>query len=450
MFQNFASTTLRIKDNVAAMGNLKLIFSMLLTTCLFGTTVAEAQGQGTSPEGMIVTRHFTGIWDQVDHEAQGIALQVVDKPEDSRRAVAYWFTYDSDREAVWYVAIGELVDNRIEFQLHESTDVGFLQEAAPGNDSVHSIGTMTIVFDSCQSGEVTYETGHPEVGSGSFRIERLSAVMNTHCTGGISDDMHADTMFGEQYLGLSPAREGIDGSGHARYQDYPDHMEFEVETNGLPDGTYHLYMGMQDRGEFSVVGGYGAIRFSSPAEDGRHLLNFDPRGMGVEIRDETGAVLSSFGEMMDEDDHHGGDVGHHYACDDDSGHGHGPGMGGMGHDGPDCVDEGDYLEIEVDLDNTGILADAEGEAEWDMNSERVMFAVEIEGIPAGGYALRVDGVEVGTIQAFARHNGEIFGRLGFRDPAVYGMPHLNFDPRGKTIEVLQGESVILEAELPAE
>ena len=122
----------------------------------------------------------------------------------------------------------------------------------------------------------------------------------------------------------------------------------------------------------------------------------------------------------------------------------------MGHAGPDCVDDGDYLEIEVDLENTGILADAEGEAEWDMNSERVMFAVEIAGVPAGDYALRVDGVEVGTIRAFARHNGEIFGRLGFRDPAVYGMPQLNFDPRGKTIEVLQGESVILEAELPAE
>ncbi|HEY5700980.1 MAG TPA: hypothetical protein VIT83_02715 [Gammaproteobacteria bacterium] len=436
------------------MNNLKLIFSMLLTTCLFGTTVVQAHGQGTPPEGMIVTRHFTGIWDQVDHEAQGIALQVIEQLDDSRRAVAYWYTYDSDREAVWYMAIGDLIDNRIAFQLYESTDVGFLQEAIPGNDSVHSIGTMTIVFDSCQSGEVTYETDHPEVGSGSFHIERLLEVMNTHCTGGISDDMHADTMFGEQYMALSPAREGINGSGHARYQDYPDHMEFEIETNGLPDGTYHLYMGMQDRGEFSVENGYGAMRFSSPVEDGRHLLNFDPRGMGIEIRDETGVVLSSFGEMMDEDDHHGGDGGHHYACDDDSGHGPGTGgmggMGGMGHDGPDCVDDGGYLEIEVDLENTGILADAEGEAEWDMNSERVMFAVEIEGVPAGGYPLRIDGVEVGTIQAFARHNGEIFGRLGFRDPAVYAMPPLDFDPRGKLIEVLQGDSVILQAELPAE
>jgi len=76
--------------------------------------------------------------------------------------------------------------------------------------------------------------------------------------------------------------------------------------------------------------------------------------------------------------------------------------------------------------------------------------VEIEDVPAGDYPLRVGGVEVGTIQTFARHNGEVFGRLGFRDPEVYGMPHLDFDPRGKMIEVLQGNSVILEAELPAE
>jgi hypothetical protein len=428
------------------MKNMRLILTLLLAACLPGPFDAVAQDSGAAPEGMIVTRHFTGIWDQVDHEAQGIALQVIEQLDDSRRAVAYWYTYDSDREAIWYMAIGDLIDNRIEFQLYESTDVGFLQEAVPGNDSVHSIGAMTITFDSCQSGEVTYETDHPDVGSGSFRIERWLEVMNTHCTGGISDDMHADAMFGEQYLGMSAAREGIDGSGHARYQDYPGHMEFEVETNGLPDGTYHLYMGTQDRGEFSIVNGYGAMHFASPAEDGHLLLNFDPRGMGIEIRDESGAVLSSFGEMMDEDGHHGDDGGHHYACDGDSGHG----MGGMGHGGPDCVDDGDFLDIEVGLESTGHLEDAKGEAEWHMNADRVMFAVEIEDVPAGDYPLRVDGVEVGVIEAFARHGGEVFGRLAFRDPAVYGMPHLDFDPRGKMIDVLQGNNIILEAELPAE
>ena len=43
--------------------------------------------------------------------------------------------------------------------------------------------SMTIVFDSCDTGVVTYETDHAEVGSGSFDIVRVSEVMNTHCSG---------------------------------------------------------------------------------------------------------------------------------------------------------------------------------------------------------------------------------------------------------------------------
>ena len=78
-------------------------------------------------------------------------------------------------------------------------------------------------------------------------------------------------------------------------------MEFEVETNGLPDGTYHLYMGMRDRGEFSVENGYGAMRFSSPAEDGRLLLNFDPREMSLEIRDLSEAVIDSMYRQIEQE-----------------------------------------------------------------------------------------------------------------------------------------------------
>lgn len=107
---------------------------------------------------MITTRHFTGIRDRVDHEAKGIALQ----------------------------------------------------DVVPGNESVHGIGTMTIEFESYESGVVTFSTSHEEVGSGSFVITRLLEVMNTHCTGGISDVMHADAMFGEQRIirFSSPAEDG--------------------------------------------------------------------------------------------------------------------------------------------------------------------------------------------------------------------------------------------------
>jgi hypothetical protein len=417
-----------------------------------GKLYAHESGSIGPADGMIVTRHFTGIWDQVDQEAQGIALQVVEQLDDSRRAVAYWYTYGNDRRTAWYIGIGDLLDNRVEMELFESTDVGFLQDAVPGNDTVQSIGTMIISFDSCTGGEVSFDTSHPEVGSGSFRIERLLEVMNTHCTGSISDDSHADGLFGEQRIGLGLVREGITASGHARFEMLPAHMEFEVEVEGLPDGDYGLYVGMQHSGDFTVEKGHGEIRFTSPAEDGHRLMNFDPRGLQIEVRDGQGTLLSSLEDRFDQDDHghHGSGAGadgdHYYDCEAGSGHG----MGGMGGGMGDCVVDGDFVEIEVDLQVTGVLPEARGEAEWEMNSHRVMFSVAIENVPPGLYPLRVGGIEVGVIETFEMHDGDVYGRLGFRDPEVYGREKLDFDPRGQMIDVLQGTDIILEVDFPAE
>jgi len=408
-----------------------------------------------STDGFMVTRHFTGVWDQVDQETQGLSLEVIEQLDDSRRSVVYWFTYGADRNATWYIGIGDLVDNRIEFNLYESTDVGFMQEARPGNDSANDIGTMSIVFDSCNSGVVTYKTNHEEVGSGAFNITRLTEVMNTHCTGGISDDMHADSMFGEQRIELASAREGVTGGGHARYEDFPGHMEFEVEVEGLPDGEYHLYAGMQDRGDFNVHDGHGEMEFASPGETGKMMMTFDPRGMQIEIHDGEGVMLSSFDSMFEEDEHshhgdgngHQGDDDHNYDCEFGSGSGHGM-DGGMGGGMTDCVDDGEFIEIKADLVNTGVITEGSGEAEWEMNSDRVEFSVEIEDVPVGSYSLVIGGNEVGIIEAFVMHDGDVYGHIKFRDPEVHGREHLDFEPRGQKVEVLQGDRVILEVEFP--
>jgi len=124
--------------------------------------------------------------------------------------------------------------------------------------------------------------------------------------------------------------------------------------------------------------------------------------------------------------------------------------GGMGGGMVDCVVDGEFIEIEMDLVNTGVLVDAKGEAEWELNSDRVEFSVEIEDVPAGSYALKVGGTEVGTIEAFEMHDGDVYGHIKFRDPETHGRQHLDFEPRGEKVEVLQGDSVILEVEFPSE
>jgi hypothetical protein len=427
-----------------------LVLTFTLAAGLFSAVTnlfAHGPGSGEFSDDIIVTRHFTGTWDQVDQESQGLSLDVIEQDDDSRRSVMYWFTYGNDRKTAWYLGIGDLVENRIEFALYDSTDVGFMQDAMPDDESVHNIGTMTVTFDSCTTGSVVFDTSHAEVGSGSFNIERLTDVMNTHCSGGISDDMHSDTTYGEQRIDLMPARDGITGSGHARYEDYSGHMEFEVDVEGMPDGVYHLYTGMQYRGEFSVSEGRGEMEFVSPGETGKMMLNFDPRGMQIEIHDAQGVVLSSQDGTFEnyEHGHDGqGSEDHHHDCE----MGHGPGHG-MGGGMVDCVNDGEYVELQVDLQNSGVLDGAKGEAEWDMNTHRVEFSVEIEDVSAGVYMLKVGGEDVGLIEAFEMH-GEVYGHIQFRDPESRGKQQLDFDPRGQKIEVFQGTDVILEADFPEE
>jgi hypothetical protein len=113
----------------------------------------------------------------------------------------------------------------------------------------------------------------------------------------------------------------------------------------------------------------------------------------------------------------------------------------------DCVADGESAEIKAGLENTGSLSDARGEARWDMNTHRVEFSVEIEDVPAGAYTLRVADQQVGVINAFAMH-GEVYGRIQFRDPQVYGREPLDFEPRGQKLEVLQAGTVVLEVEFP--
>jgi len=138
-------------------------------------------------EDVMVTRNFTGLWDQPEHESQGINLQVISQASGDKVGVAYWFTYGEDMESAWFLGVGAVSGDRIEMILYEGSGVGFLEDSTPGNDQVLEVGTMEIEFSSCTEGEVTFMTDIEFVGSGSFPIEKFTDVFNTQCSGGISD-----------------------------------------------------------------------------------------------------------------------------------------------------------------------------------------------------------------------------------------------------------------------
>lgn len=371
-------------------------------------------------EDVLVTRNFTGVWNQPQQESQGLNLTIIDQASGVKIGVVYWYTYGDDSKSAWFLGTGPVIGDRIEMDLYESSGVGFLELNEPGNDKVAKIGNMEIEFSSCDDGEVTFTTQIAGVGSGSFPIERLTELFNTSCSGGVSDDTPPGVLVTEQRISLVPARQGISGSGHADFSERADRTEFSVEAEDLTNGNYRIFVGGVDRGGLVVNLGAGETEFRSPVEAGKVLLTFDPRGQLVEVRDGQGAVLTS-----------------------------GDGVIGDGDDGSDEVIDFGTTEIRIDLNSTGVYPLASGEARLRPQTDRTDFSVEIEDVPVGAYGLKIDGMMVGTITVVMQQDGKIQGELEFRNPVEPGKTLLDFDPRGKQIDVLNGSTVVLKVLFPA-
>jgi uncharacterized protein YheU (UPF0270 family) len=283
---------------------------------------------------------------------------------------------------------------------------------------VLEVGTLEMEFDSCTEGTATFSTNIQGIGSGTFPVERITDLFNLSCSGGVSDDTPSSASVTEERIGLSPAREGITGSGHADFEERPDRTEFSVEAEDLANGSYRIIVGGVDRGELVIALGVGETEFRSPVETGKVLLTFDPRDQLIEIHDSQGAVLTS-GEGV---------------------------IGGGGDNGVE-IDFGMAL-IEVELNNAGIYPEASGDAKLEPRDDRTDFSVEVEDVPIGSYTLRIGGNEVGTIVVVELQDGSIEGEIEFRNPVEPGKVLLDFDPRGQQVDVLEGATVVLEVLFP--
>ena len=392
----------------------KLILSLCLATFLPLAVLAS---------DVLVTRNFSGAWDQPEQESQGLALLVIEQPDGRKVGIAYWFTYGADNETAWFIGIGQAEGNLIDMNLKQASGVGFLEADQPGDDNFVSVGSMVIEFESCNEGLVTFETGIEGVGSGAFPIERITKLYKADCSGGVSDDTEADVMPSEYEIDLYPLDPASPAKGEAEFEERADRTTFEVEVENMEDGTYRIFVGGEERGELLVWMGEGETEFRSPAEEGKVLLTFDPRGQVIEVHDDLGVVLTSEGEepVTDDDDDDDNDL--------------------------DDVDFGE-LEIEIDLANAGVYPEGSAEAELESESDHTEFGVEIEDVPVGDYALHVGGELKGTITVMLKDDGETEGELEFKDPVEPGKLLLDFDPRGQLIEVLEGDTVIFDGVFP--
>lgn len=93
-----------------------------------------------------------------------------------------------------------------------------------------------------------------------------------------------------------PLQVGGAGSGELKLKQKPSSVDFSVEIEDVPVGTYSIKVGDVGRGLLIVSNqagrNKGETEYSYPRDAGKLLLDFDPRGQRVEIS-QAGVVIAS-------------------------------------------------------------------------------------------------------------------------------------------------------------
>jgi hypothetical protein len=405
-----------------------------LTYLLFFSVFISSLAVAGDP---LITGSFSGVWDQPEQESQGMTIQIGEQDGDKKVGIVFWYTFGSDFLTAWYLGIGPVTGNEIEMTLYSATGIDFMGEDLEGDESVVSVGTLNLVFKNCNKGMATYVFNElvddvlVETDSGEFPIKRISSIYRQRCSGGISDDTPKNGKPLMMEVKLFPVETDDSGEGKAKFWERSDRSDFKVEVEDVLDGDYMVRVCDDPENldieaklfAMQVVDGEGELEFRSPEIDDKLNLNFDPRDCKIELLDGEFVVLTTGENVLSE----------------------------KKQGKPE--DEEGGVELEADFTSTGVFEDAEGEAEYEMETNEREFSVKIKNVPIGVYSVEVGGFAKGDLEV-TELNGKTEGKAKFTDPKKLDTLDLDFDPRGQIIEIRQtavdDPLVILEVLFPDE
>jgi len=196
-----------------------------------GPVAIQAHAQQTTVRG-----DFSGNWANPQQPGHGVQVAVIDE----RRAGVIWFTYDTMGNPIWLLGVGEMSGNRIEAEvaLHEGAMF------PPNFDSADVLktdwGTLTLTFDDCRNGQLSWDPILAGFTAGSMPLERVTTNPELRCGG-----------FEEFERTVSFSLDAGPGQWQAEFADFSDAqvdlLETEAEWTTVPEP-------MADRRGFKLAG----------------------------------------------------------------------------------------------------------------------------------------------------------------------------------------------------
>ena len=137
-----------------------------------GLATSEAHAQQTSVRG-----DFSGNWANPQQPGHGVQVAVIDE----HRAGVVWFTYDPMGNPIWLLGVGEMSGDRIEAEVALHEGAMFPPDFNSADVLRTPWGTLTLTFDDCRNGQMSWEPTMAGFTAGSMPLERVTGNPALRC-----------------------------------------------------------------------------------------------------------------------------------------------------------------------------------------------------------------------------------------------------------------------------
>ncbi len=278
------------------------------TSCVINNVDGEPVGSATgdltggasvlqityTPATINLNQHgLTGSWYKPATSGQGVEVEVFANPSGPGSTFVSWFTYDSvaggaDHQR-WYTAQGPVVTGQpsASLTIYQNTGGNF---NAPPATNAQAVGTATLSFDTCSSGQLMYSFTDGTNRTGTIPLTRLT--QNVTCATSPPYPTNADfALSGNWYGGAATSGQGftadvnpVSGAFFAAWYTYMPNSSapgaagqrwytaqgtFTPGLRSIPVTIYETTGGMFDTptppGQKTVAVGTGTMTFQSCA-----------------------------------------------------------------------------------------------------------------------------------------------------------------------------------------
>jgi hypothetical protein len=136
---------------------------------------AEAQHVPVNPPS--IRADLSGSWYNPAQSGHGLMVEILD----NQRVVLAWYTYDAAGEALWLFGEGTVRGQEI------VADLGAFSGGRPpadweqGHPQGEPWGTVTMTVQSCNTATLSWDSSHPDFGTGELELQRLTWIQGERC-----------------------------------------------------------------------------------------------------------------------------------------------------------------------------------------------------------------------------------------------------------------------------